>query len=604
MNPWHLQGNLSFSVGQYSGAGIKADNEDAIGIRIPEGVLLSTKGAAAIIADGVSAAEAGKEASETCVHNFLVDYFSTPETWSVKKSTSQVLIALNRWLYSRGRSFREAQKGYVSTFSCVIFKSHSAHIFHVGDSRIYRLRGRELEQLTRDHRTIISEKESYLVRAMGLDVSLDVDCRTIDLEVGDVFFLSTDGLHEFVSDADIVEVLSAVCGLSNEDDLLIEGDLLTARDLVIGGDNYDESCKQLANLALSNHSDDNISCQIIRVNGLPEQNIEDATQKLTALPFPPPLDVGKIIDGYRIEKELHANSRSQVYLVTDIETGERYCMKTPSVNHEDDPAYIERFIMESWIGSRIHNHHVVKIITLNRPKTCLYYLMAYIEGITLTQWIRENPNPPVQTVIYMVAQIVKGLRAFHRRETLHQDIRPANIMLDRNGEIRLIDFGSCLVKGVAEIATPIQRDNLLGTAEYSAPEHVLQGRCSEQSDIFSLAVVVFEMLTGEQPFKGKLSQCRNPRAYLNTEYIPVYEINPLVPFWIDAAIKKSLRYDPERRFGDVSEFLHELQQPNPKYKQQYRIISMGKNPIRFWQYLSGGLFFLLCITTYLLLRTF
>ena len=90
MNPWHLQGNLTFSVGQYSSAGVKADNEDAIGIRIPEGILLSTKGAAAIIADGVSAAEAGKEASETCVRNFLVDYFSTPDTWSVKKSTSQV----------------------------------------------------------------------------------------------------------------------------------------------------------------------------------------------------------------------------------------------------------------------------------------------------------------------------------------------------------------------------------------------------------------------------------------------------------------------------------------------------------------------------------
>ncbi|MES2675920.1 MAG: bifunctional protein-serine/threonine kinase/phosphatase [Pseudomonadota bacterium] len=596
MNPWHLQGNLSFSVGQYSSAGIKADNEDAIGIRIPDGMLLSTKGAAAIIADGVSAAEAGKEASETCVHNFLVDYFSTPDTWSVKKSTSQVLIALNRWLYSRGRSYQEAQKGYVSTFSCIIFKSHNAHIFHVGDSRIYRLRAGELEQLTRDHRTVISEKESYLVRAMGLDVSLDVDCRTIDLEVGDVFLLSTDGVHEFVSQADIVTALAPVC------------DLAVGEDPLITSDSFDNccqaSCQQLADLALRNHSNDNLSCQIIRVNGLPEQNMEETTQKLTALPFPPPLDVGKIIDGYRIEKELHANSRSQVYLVTDIETGERYCMKTPSVNHEDDPAYIERFIMESWIGSRIHNHHVVKIIAFNKPKTCLYYLMAYIEGITLVEWIKQNPNPPVQTVIYMVAQIVKGLRAFHRRETLHQDIRPANIMLDRNGEIKLIDFGSCLVQGVAEIASPIQRDNLLGTAEYSAPEHVLRGRCSEQSDIFSLAIVVFEMLTGEQPFKGKLGHCRTPRAYLNTEYIPVYEINPLVPFWIDAAIKKCLRYDPERRFGDVSEFLHELQQPNPKYKQQYRIMSMGKNPLRFWQYLSGGLFIALCATTYLLLRTY
>ena len=576
MNAWHLKGNLTFSVGQFSSAGVKADNEDAIGIRIPEGVLLSTKGAAAIIADGVSAAEAGKEASETCVRNFLVDYFSTPDTWTVKKSTSQVLIALNRWLYSRGREFHEAKKGYVSTFSCIIFKSHAAHIFHVGDSRIYRFRNGKLEQLTRDHRTFISEQDSYLVRAMGLDVSLDVDCSLHDLEVGDIFLLTTDGMHDFLTPAEI-------------------GDALTPTT-----DNYDATCNKLAELALKNNSDDNISCQIIRVNSLPEENIEDATQKLTALPFPPPLDVGKIIDGYRVEKEIHASSRSQVYLVTDIETGERFCMKTPSVNFEDNTAYIERFVLESWIGRRIHNNHVVKIINPNKPKKFLYYLMAYIDGITLAQWIKENPNPPVQNVIYIAEQIVKGLRAFHRRETLHQDIRPANIMIDRNGEVKIIDFGACLVKGIAEISTPIQRDAVLGTAEYSAPEHVLGATCSEQSDIFSLAVVIFEMLTGEQPFKGKLSQCRTPRAYLSTQYVPAYELNPLVPFWIDAAIKKGLRYDSERRHADVSEFLHELLQPNPKYKQQYRSILSNKKPQRVWQIISGLLFTALCVVSYLL----
>ncbi|MET0356816.1 MAG: protein kinase [Cellvibrio sp.] len=576
MNAWHLKGNLTFSVGQYSGAGVKADNEDAIGIRIPEGVLLSTKGAAAIIADGVSAAEAGKEASETCVRNFLVDYFSTPDTWTVKKSTSQVLIALNRWLYSRGREFHEAKKGYVSTFSCIIFKSHAAHIFHVGDSRIYRLRKGKLEQLTRDHRTVISEQESYLVRAMGLDVSLDVDCSIHDLEVGDIFLLTTDGMHDFLTQADIINALSQPA------------------------DTYDSICIQLAELALANKSDDNISAQIIRINTLPEENIEDATQKLTALPFPPHLDVGKIIDGYRIEKELHASSRSQVYLVTDTETGERFCMKTPSVNFEDNTAYIERFVLESWIGSRIHNNHVVKIINPNKPKNFLYYLMAYVDGITLSQWIKENPNPPVQNVTYIAEQIVKGLRAFHRRETLHQDIRPANIMIDRNGEVKIIDFGACLVKGIAEIATPIQRDAVLGTAEYSAPEHVLEATCSEQSDIFSLAVVIFEMLTGAQPFKGKLGQCRTPKAYLSTQYVPAYELNPLVPFWIDAAIKKGLRYDPERRHADVSEFLHELLQPNPKYKQQYRSILSEKKPQRIWQAISGILFIALCVVSYLL----
>ena len=99
MTGWHLEGELTFTVGQRSVAGNKSENEDAIGIRIPKGTVLNTKGAVAVIVDGVSAAEAGKEASETCVRNFLTDYYSTPETWSVKKSTTQVLSSLNRWLF-------------------------------------------------------------------------------------------------------------------------------------------------------------------------------------------------------------------------------------------------------------------------------------------------------------------------------------------------------------------------------------------------------------------------------------------------------------------------------------------------------------------------
>lgn len=579
INHWHLESKLAFSVGQYSSAGVKNNNEDSIGIRIPEGVLLSTKGAVAIIADGVSAAEAGKEASETCVRNFIEDYFSTPDTWSVKKSTSQVLIAMNRWLYSRGRAFQDAQKGYVSTFSCIIFKSRTAYIFHVGDSRIYRLRNGKLEQLTRDHRTIISDDQSYLVRAMGLDVSLDVDCATTEIEAGDIYLLTTDGLHDFVSEQDVIALLQ-----SSKD--------------------YENLCKELADKALANQSNDNISCQLLHIDSLPEENILDASQKLTVLPFPPPLEVGHILDGYRIDKELYASTRSQIYLVTHIETGIRYCMKTPSVNYEDDTAYIERFVLESWIGSRIHSPHVVKIISPNRPRQYLYYIMELIEGITLKQWIRENPNPSIQSVTYIVGQIVKGLRAFHRRETLHQDIRPSNIMIDRNGEVKIIDFGACLVKGLAEISSPIHRETILGTAEYSAPEHVLAMPCNEKADNFSLAVVVYEMLTGQAPFRGELAKCRSEKAYLNTRYVPAYELNPLVPFWMDAALKKGLRYDPERRHLDVDEFFKELTHPNPKYKQHYQAILSEKNPEIKWRLISGILFLALCVETFFLWQRF
>ncbi|OUS26084.1 serine/threonine protein kinase [Gammaproteobacteria bacterium 45_16_T64] len=580
MSGWHLEGDMAFTVGQRSSAGQKEQNEDAIGIRIPKGELLSSKGAVAVIADGVSAAEAGKEASETCVHNFLSDYYSTPDTWSVGKSTTQVLTALNRWLYSQGRRFTDAQKGYVSTLSSVIFKSHTAHIFHVGDTRIYRLRAGELEQLTRDHSTYINDTQSYLARAMGLDVKLDVDYRSVDIDVGDIFFLSTDGIHDFVNDGDIRRALVSVAGQSAKEEQL------------------ELCCQTLITQALENDSGDNLSCQVLRVDCLPSQNIDDVYQKLTTLPFPPNLEPGMTLDGYNVIKTLHESSRSQVYLVQDIATDKQYCMKTPSVNYEDEPAYIERFIVESWIGSRINNPHVVKVVETNKKKNFLYYLTEHIEGITLARWIKENPKPPVQDVIYLVEQIIKGLRALHRRETLHQDIKPGNIMIDKHGEAKIIDFGSCYISGIAEISTPLERDGVLGTASYSAPEVVLRGVSTAQSDIFSLAVIVFEMLTGKKPFEGKLSECKTTRAYLKTKYIPSDELNPLVPIWVDGAVKKALRFDPSRRYEDISEFLHELTHPNPKYRKSYSSTLMDKDPVFFWQVSSGVLLLALLVSLY------
>ncbi len=410
---------------------------------------------------------------------------------------------------------------------------------------------------------------------MGLDVKLDVDCRSLELEAGDLFFLSTDGIHDFIKQADLRASLSPLATEPSEQ-------------------KFEDCCESLIKQALANDSGDNLSCQILRIDSLPKQTMDEVGRKLSQLPFPPPLSVGMVLDGYQIEKEIQSSSRSQIYLVRDTKTDERYCMKTPSVNFDDDLAYIERFIMESWIGSQINSPQVVKVIKKDEKKSCLYYLTEYIDGITLAQWIKENPKPSVQDVIYLVQQIVKGLCAMHRREILHQDIKPSNIMIDKNGEVKIIDFGSCYIKGFAEIASPLERQGILGTAGYSAPEVVLTAKSSVQAEVFSLAVIVYEMLTGKEPFAGKLNECRTAKSYLKTKHIPCFELNPLIPIWMDGAIKKGLRFDPERRYREVSELLYELQNPNPKYQKHYDIALMDKSPALVWQAISAVLFVALC----------
>jgi serine/threonine protein phosphatase PrpC len=561
-----FDGDMQFSVGQCSRAGKKERNDDSIGIRIPTGSLQSTKGVVAVVADGVSAAEAGKEAAETCVQNFLSDYYCTPESWSVKKSAQQVLTALNRWLYGQGQHFIEAQRGYVSTFSAVVFKSRTAHVFHVGDSRVYRYRDGELEQLTQDHATRISREQSYLTRAMGLDMRLDIDYRTVELRIGDVFILTTDGVHDFVRPLDIASVINS--SVARQQDAQLE-----------------QACERLVFDALANNSGDNLSVQILRVDSLPFENPDDVYRRLTALPFPPALSRGMQLDGLTIERELHASSRSQLYIVRDAETGVRCLMKTPSINFSDDAAYIERFIMESWIGARITSPYVARIVDYDRPKTFLYYLLEYIDGMTLGRWMKENPKPAMQEVIYFTDQIAKALRAFHRRETLHQDLKPDNIMIDKTGVIRVIDFGSCLVAGVAEIALPIQREIALGTEQYAAPEYRVGVAPSARSDQFSLAVIVYEMLTGKLPYDGKYVSRRGRVGRDEPRYVPASEINPMVPIWFDAAVQKALSLDPGQRYPEIDEFITDLKRPNVSLVSARKGAWLTRTPTHVWQIL-------------------
>ncbi|MCB1687782.1 MAG: bifunctional protein-serine/threonine kinase/phosphatase [Halioglobus sp.] len=574
----HLQDSLRLRVGQHSVAGCKEHNEDAIGIRIPDGNLLATKGAVAVIADGVSAAEAGREASHTCVANFLSDYFATPESWSVKHSAQQVLTALNRWLFSQGQGFQDNRRGFITTMSTVVFKSHTAHVFHVGDSRVYRLREGILELLTHDHSTRVSDDHAYLARAMGLDVRLDVDYQAFPLEVGDLYLQTTDGIHDVLGYDGMLRI--------------VQNTFATP----------DTACQQLVDAALAAGSQDNLSCQILQVDGLPNANIDEVVSQLTQLQFPPFLEKGMILDGFRVLRELHASNRSQVYLVEDTSSGDHFCMKTPSVNFEDDAAYIERFVMESWIGSRINSPYVVRVVDSHRPKSCLYYLTEYVNGMTLTRWMRENPKPAVSEVVRLVDQIGRGIRAMHRRETLHQDIKPDNILIDANGQVKIVDFGACLVAGIAEISTPIQRDVALGTASYSAPEHTLRLKASYRSDLFSLAVISYEMLTGKLPFGGRLEHCKTQRDFLATTYTESYKYNPMVPLWLDCAIKRSLRFNEERRHGDVAEFVYELQNPNPRYLEYHQRPLVERDPLMTWKILCAVLALSQVITLAALLR--
>lgn len=569
-----MTSQLSISIGQSSDKGIKDANEDSYGVLCPQDPLLVSKGIAAIIADGMGSCEKPKEASEYCVKGFLSDYYSTADSWTVKTSGAKVLTALNSWLY--GKSHDEHARAMVSTFSALVLKSTTAHIFHVGDSRIYRYRDGSLEQLTNDHRVWISQEKNYLNRAMGIDLHLDIDYKTSEAEGADIYVMTTDGVHDYLNDKQIKT------HLKHDDEL-------------------DALAQNIVSSALEHNSHDNVTCQLIRIDSLPSQEANEVYRELTRLPFPPELEPGMIIDGYRVIKEISSSSTSQLYLVNDEETGQTLVMKTPSVNFDDDPSYIERFHMEEWAGKRIRHPNVLQTCEQNRTRKFMYFLMEYIEGITLAQWIEQHPKPDIDTVISMIDQIIRGLRAIHKMEMLHRDLKPDNIIITDEGRLKIIDFGSIKIAGIQEISTPVERMELLGTKNYTAPEYLLGMAGSSKSDLFSLGVICYEMLTGRLPYADQLNRNSNWRSISKIRYTPSIKYNPMIPLWLDGAIEKSVRCDQRMRYDTFSEFFHDLRHPNDSFMRT-NIPLIEQNPVLVWQTITTILFIGNIVLLYLLIR--
>jgi len=540
---------FELEIGQYSETGRKRENQDSFGILIPDEPEITYKGIAAVIADGVSGCENGKMASESCVKSLLHDYYATPDSWSVKRSVEKVLLATNRWLHGQG-----SQPGTLaSTLSALIVKSNTGHLFHIGDSRIYCLRRNRLEQLTQDHSWGSGENQ-YLSRAMGIDLRLDIDHRTLPIEPGDIFVFTTDGVHEFVPAEAIVEAIQS------------HDDLNTAAETLV-------------RQAFEADSPDNLTCQIVRFNRLPVPTEQEVLLKLSELPFPPLLEAGMKLDGYRIVREISASKRVQIYQAIDENTGDPVVLKTPSPNFEDDPIYIDLFSHEEWVGSRIDSPQVMKVFKPRRRRAYLYLVSEYIEGETLRQWMDEHPERSFQQVRDLVSQIAKGLMAFHRLEMLHQDLKPANIMIDQSGILKLIDFGSVKIAGLEEISTPLERIHLLGTKHYAAPEYFLGYASNQRSDQFSLAVITYELLTGHLPYGEKYGEGNVTRI----KFISARHWNPEIPLWMDRALEKALNVDPDKRYETLSEFLHDLEKPNPRFLQQDRQPLIERSPVAFWR---------------------
>ena len=558
--------DLKISIGQHSDKGRKEINQDFHGALIPAQPALGMKGVAIAVADGISSSDVSQVASESAIKSFLMDYYCTSDSWTVKTAVQRVIAATNSWLHAQTRRSQHAydkDKGYVCTLSAMVLKSRTAHIFHIGDSRIYRVSGASLEQLTTDHRVTVSSDQSYLSRALGMNPHLEIDCLEEQLEAGDVFILATDGVYEHASGAFIAETVRKAIDKSADD--------------------LDSAAKAIVDEAYAQGSPDNLTVQIVRVDALPDAEASDIMGQSVELPPPPLLEARMEFDGYTIVREVHASSRSHIYLATDSDNDALVIIKIPSIDLRDDPVYLKRFMMEEWIARRLNSAHVLKNYTQTRKRNFLYLVTEFVDGQTLTQWMIDNPHPDLEEMRGIVEQIARGLRAFHRMEMVHQDLRPENIMIDKTGTVKIIDFGSTKVAGVLEAEPAVDGEDILGTVQYTAPEYFVGDIGTHRADFFSLGVIAYQMLTGKLPYGAQVAKTRTKAQQRKLRYTSALDANPTVPEWLDGAIKKAVHPDPYKRYEALSELVYDFRHPNQIFLSNAHTPLSERNPLLFWK---------------------
>ncbi len=556
---------MRVTLGQHSQAGRKPVNQDFHGAAIPAEPQLSTKGIVIALADGISSSAVSQVASAAAVRGFLDDYYCTSEAWSVSRAAQRVLDATNSWLNAqtqRSDARFDRDRGYVCTFSALIFKGREAHLLHVGDTRVYRLHAQALEQLSEDHRVRVSSVETYLGRALGAGPTVDIDYRSWFVEVGEVYMLATDGAYEHLDAAAVHAALAA------------------------HADDFDAAAAALTATALARGSLDNLTVQLVRIDALPDARASQLQVQREGLRLPPPLQPRMDFEGYTIVRELHASSRSHVHLAVDQRSGQQVVLKTPSVDLRDDPVYLDRFILEEWIARRIDSAHVLKASAADRPREYLFVAMEYVDGQSLAQWMIDHPAPDLDSVRSIIEQVAKGLRAFHRKEMLHQDLRPENLLIDRTGTVKIIDFASTHVAGLTEGTLDARPQAIAGSLQYTAPEYFVGGVGSPQSELFSLAVIAYQMLTGHLPYGLQVTQLRSPGDLNRLRYIPVRDRRPDVPPWLDAVLRRALHPQARNRQEALSEFVHDLSAPGAQYQGHRSTPLIDRNPVVFWQTLT------------------
>ncbi len=536
--------SFEIDIGFTSLAGAKPENEDFAGAMLPE-IGREGMGVIAAIADGVSTGGLGKEASQTTVTSLVRDYYGTPQTWDVTVALDRIISAQNSWLAATNRR-REPALG-MTTLTAMVLRGHSYTLAHVGDTRAYLLRGGQVTQLTVDHVMPHPDLRHQLTRAVGVEERLVVDYMQGDMQVGDVFILTSDGVHGLLRLRQLVEM----------------AELANAQII----------SDTLVNAAIKAGSKDNATALVVRVLGLLDATLQDVNRSTQDLPVPARLKVGDLIDGLHVEEVVADNGINLIYRVRDVHGHTNYALKTLHPARAHDPEECASLAHEAWLAQHMQSsraaEHLVRLLDGppgGRGQSALYLLYDWHAGETLQQMLERKHRFSPQQAVTLATQVLQALGRLHRRNVVHRDIKPANLHQGEDGVLRLLDLGVALSGGEPESMRRLHA----GTPSYINPEqwgfairsggvdtNVSPEEPDAQSDLFALGVTLYQLLAdGKLPY-GEVLPYQSGRYYRDPT--PPSRHNPEVPIWLDHVVLKAVARDKRQRFETAEEFLLALE---------------------------------------------
>jgi serine/threonine protein phosphatase PrpC len=551
--------SLKITIGQTSETGKRERNEDFCGAVTPVAEQLVSKGALLAVADGVGGNAGGREASEMTVRGVLSDYYATPDTWEVSAALDKVLVALNRWVLSQGARQRE-MAGMATTLSLLVLRGKRYVLAHVGDSRIYRLRGGELQQLTTDHVWDRPDMRHVLKRAIGLDNQLQVDYAEGELLPGDVFALMSDGVWEKLGQLGIHEILG-----------LYHSPQMAADDLV--------------RRAIDKGNQDNATALVVRIEQVGDENLADVRAEAKRLNVPPRLRMGEQLDDFEVLELLYESRASLLYKIKNLVNGQVCVLKTLHPLVADDPECLNGLLNEEWLGKRVVSRYFVQVLPVAAERrSCLYYVISWHPGATLQQQIDIGHHFTAAEAGIVGIRVAKGLGALHRLNIVHRDIKPANLHQGDDGKLRILDLGVALNPNNNYAGkNGSSHEDILGnpgTPSYMAPELFAGEIASAQSDLYSAGVTLYHLLTRHYPY-GEIEPFQRPRF---GEPVPPTRYRPDIPQWLENIILKAVARDPSLRFETAEEMLLALETGERKpLLAPSRLPLAERNPLLMWQ---------------------